>query len=111
MLASTIILHTPVTFHHFQKSGNGWQGQSSTVEFILLSEEDEEYYSRMQNCYIGDYSIIERMPKEIFYLLEKEGGIYEYQSTSDTQTWKTEVVEVVLIDGKIVWENSYTEQR
>lgn len=106
-----VVLHTPITFHNYQKSGDGWQTQSSTTEFLILSEEDEEYYHNQQNCYIGDFDILKRMPKEIQGRLESEGGRYEYQATSDTQTWETEVSEVVLIDEKVVWENSYTEQR
>lgn len=106
-----VMLHTPITFNHFQKSGDGWQELSSTTEFVTLSEEDEEYYYNQQNCYVGDFSIQERMPKEIFDLLEKEGGKYEYQSNSDTQTWETEVSEWVRIHNVVVWENHYTEQR
>lgn len=108
---NSVLLHTPITFHNYQKSGDGWQTQSSTTEFLVLSEEDEEYYYNQQNCYVGDYSVFERIPKEIRGRLESEGGRYEYQATSDTQTWETEVSEVVLIDEKVVWENSYTEQR
>ena len=104
-------LHTPITFHNYQKSGDGWQTQSSTTEFLILSDEDEEYYYNMGNCYVGDYGVFERIPKEIQGRLESEGGKYHWSATSDTQTWETEVSEVVLIDEKVVWENSYTEQR
>ena len=105
------VLHTPITFNYFQRSGDGWQEMSSTTEFVTLSEDDEEYYYSQQNCYVGDFSSQERMPKEIFNLLEKEGGKYEYQSNSDTQTWETKVSEWVLIHNVVVWENHYTEQR
>ena len=106
-----VLLHTPVTFYDYQRSGDGWQTQSSTTEFLILSEEDEEYYYKMGNCYVGDYGVFERIPKEVRGRLESEGGRYEYQATSDTQTWETDVIEVVEIDCQVVCENSYTEQR
>ena len=105
------VFYTPITFHHFQKSGDGWQQQSAETIFLHLTEEDEEYYYREQNCCVGDYGIQKRIPKEIFDRLEKEGGKYFWSSTSDTQTWETEVSEHVTINGECVWDNSYTEQK
>ena len=104
----TTLIHTPVTRNFFQVSTDTSQTQSAQTVFEIMSPQDEEYYYSQQNYCVGQTIFSEDVPDDIIERLYNEGGVYDWQSCSDTRTWETYVSEHITINGECVWENFYT---